>query len=169
MNDTINQTINDTATTILTQNEVAGIMFPLTGSPTMDIFLVTLLVALFTTLVNKKFSDQVKIKALRAEMKELQKKMREHIKGKNPQKAQAIQQEIMKKNMENIKHAMNPKILLITMIPLLVVFSFISQVFGEFGEFFTFPIFGWTFGWLGTYIIFSIINSIILKKVLDVA
>ena len=102
-------------------------------------------------------------------MKELQKKMRDHIKNKNPAKAQAIQKDIMKKNMENIKHAMNPKILLLTMGPLLIVFTFISKIFGDFGEFFTFPIFGWTFGWLGTYIIFSIISSIAMKKILDVA
>jgi uncharacterized membrane protein (DUF106 family) len=169
MNDTINQTINESVVNVVTQTQALGLTFPLSGSPTLDIFLITLLVALFTTLINKYFSDQIKIKALRAEMKELQKTMREHIKNKNPTKASAIQKDIMKKNMENIKHAMNPKILLLTMVPLLIVFSFISKIFGDFGEFFTFPIFGWTFGWLGTYIIFSIICSIAMKKVLDVA
>ena len=164
----MNETLNETLSSVVTSNQQFGILFPISGSPILDIFLVTILVALFTTLINKYFTDQTKIKALRLEMKELQKKMRETM-MKNPEKAKQIQQEIMKKNMENIKHTMNPKIMLMTMLPLLGVFAFISKIYSPFGEFFTFPIFGWTFGWLGTYIMFSIINSIIIKKVLDVA
>lgn len=162
MNESINETLLQTPTTIL------GTSAPFTNSPTIDIFLITLIVAVFINLINKYFTDQVKIRALRAEMKELQKKMREKFKT-NPQEAQKLQQQIMKKNMENIKHAMNPKIMLITMGPLLIVFTFIGKLYGYLGEFFIIPLFGWNFGWLGTYILFSIINSIIIKKVLNVA
>jgi uncharacterized membrane protein (DUF106 family) len=74
----------------------------------------------------------------------------------------------MKKNFENMKHAMNPKILVITMLPMLLLFFFVKTYYTHFGEFFTpFDLVSW--GWLGTYIVFSIINSIALKKILDVA
>ncbi len=160
MNTTINQTIIKKLT-------FAGQNIPFTTSPTMDIFLMALLAALFLTLVNKYLTDQIRIKALRIEMKELQKNMKKHI-SKDPQKAKKIQAEIMKKNFENMKHSMNPKIMLITMLPMLILFGFIRKYYSQFGEFFTpFGLVSWS--WLGTYIIFSIICSITLKKILDVA
>jgi len=161
MNTTINETVVSNITLI-------GQNVPLTGSPSIDIFLITLVIALFTTLVNKHFTDQVAIKASRAEMKELQKKMRKEM-TKNPEKAKQLQSEIMKKNLENMKHSMNLKVMLITMGPLLFIFTLLPKYYGHFGEFFT-PFGGIVeFGWLGTYILFSIINSMALKKVLDVA
>ena len=164
MNDTLNQTVidavNETVPTLL------GMSAPFTSSPAIDIALIALVGALFTTLVNKFLSDQVKIKALRVEMKKLQKKVREMMK-KDPKNAQALQSEIMKKNMENMKHAMNPKIMIITMIPMLFLFFFIKEYYSGFGEFLNLGF--TTFGWLGSYFTFSIIASLVLKKVLDVA
>jgi len=164
LNETIAQSINGSAIQSLT---LMGQTLPFTNSPTIDIILITIIASLFITLVNKYMSDQIKIKALRSEMKELQKSMRKEM-TKNPEKAKKIQAEIMKKNLENMKHAMNPKIMAITMLPLLVLFMFIRKYYDQFGEFFTpFDLVSW--GWLGTYIFFSIISSIIMKKVLDVA
>lgn len=165
MNETLNQTVSViTNTTIPT---FLGHTVPITISPLIDIYLITLITSLFITLVNKYLSDQVKIKSLRVEMKELQKKMKKTMK-KDPSKAQELQKEIMKKNFENMKHAFNPKIMIITMIPLMFVFLTVKNTYSPFGEFFN--VFGLTtFGWLGTYIVFSLINSILLKKVLDVA
>jgi len=161
INSTINESINQTVGKIL------GHTVPLTVSPVIDIYLITLMTALFITLVNKYLSDQVAIKALKLEMKESQKKMRKIMK-KDPKKAQKMQQDHMKKSFEMMKHNMNPKIMLTTMIPILVVFGYMRTLYGPLGEFFN--VFGFTtFGWLGTYITFSIINSIILKKLLNVA
>jgi len=164
----MNDTINTTISTIINQTPAfLGITAPITQSPIIDIYIITLITSLFITLVNKHMSDQETIKKTRKELKSLQKEMREVMK-KDPKKAQTIQQQIMKKNLENMKHAFNIKIMMITMIPLSLVFILIRQLYSPFGEFFNF--FGiTTFGWLGTYIVFSIINSMILKKALDVA
>ena len=164
INETINSTIdlavNNTAT-------VLGYTAPFTSNPIIDIYLITLVTSLFITLVNKYLSDQTAIKALRLEMKESQKEMRAVMK-KDPKKAQKMQQAHMKKSFEMMKHTMNPKVMITTMIPILVVFSYIRTLYGPLGGFFN--VFGiTTFGWLGTYILFSLINSIVLKKVLDVA
>lgn len=156
--------MNETLSEIPT---VLGQTLPFTASPIIDIFLISLVAALFITLVNKYLSDQIKIKALRKEMKQLQKESKKMM-TKDPKKAQALQKEMMKKNFENMKHAMNPKIMMITMIPMLFIFFLIKQYYSGFGEFFTpFGLVSW--GWLGTYITFSIVNSIALKKILDVA
>ena len=160
----INQSIAQNASQIPT---LLGYTAPFTNNPIVDIYLVTLVTSLFITLVNKYLSDQVAIKALRLEMKESQKKMRKVMK-KDPKKAQKMQQAHMKKSFEMMKHTMNPKIMLTTMVPILVIFGYMRTLYSPLGEFFN--IFGFTtFGWLGTYIVFSIINSIVLKKVLDVA
>lgn len=168
MNETLNETINQT----ITQSVYMGQTIPVTTYPALDIFIITFFVALFITVVNKYMTDQITIKALRNDMKELQKKFKETM-AKDPAKAQKIQQEIMKKSFENLKHSMNMKVMLVTMVPILLIFSVVAKAYGPFGEFFNiFPFFGWAWfnwGWLGTYIFFSIVNSIVLKKVLDVA
>jgi uncharacterized membrane protein (DUF106 family) len=165
MNDTLNETIvnvvNDTVIPM-----ILGQSVPVTSSPVIDIAILALVGAFFTTLVNKFLSDQVKIKALRVEMKTLQKKVRDMMKT-DPKKAQSLQGDIMKKNMENMKHALNPKVMIITMIPMLFLFFFIRTHYAHMGEFLNLGF--TTFGWLGTYFVFSIISSLILKKVLDVA
>lgn len=169
MNETINQTINQTIQKI---PELFGSTLPVTSSPIFDIYLITLMTSLFITLVNKYLSDQTKIRALKEEMKELRKSHREFM-VKDPKKAQKIQQEMMKKNMESMKHTMNPKIMLTTMLPMIFLIGILRQYYGPFGLITDFG-FGFWFlwqpwGWLGTYIFFSMINSILLKKVLDVA
>jgi len=165
MNETINQTLQSVVDT--SAGTLFGHSLPLTSSPTWDIFILTLFTSLFITLVNKFFSDQVAIKALRKEMKTLQKEMRK-VMAKDPKKAQTMQQQIMKKNMENMKYAFNLKVMMITMVPMMFMFIAVRQLYTPFGEFFNLLGFT-TFGWLGTYILFSMINSIIMKKFLDVA
>ena len=89
------------------------------------------------------------------------------MKENNPAKMKEFQQKMMAKSMENMKHSMNPKIMITTMIPMLLLFAAVRTAYGGFGEFLNL---GFTqFGWLGTYICFSILNSIIVKKILDVA
>lgn len=163
MNHTINQTINET---MVAQTQVLGVSIPFTTSLILDIYLITLCVAIFVTILNKYLTDQVKIKALRKDMKDLQKKMRSEM-TKNPQKAQAYQKQIMQKNMENMKHALNPKVMLLSILPLLLVFTFVGKYYGPYGEFFNLGF--TTFTWLGTYIVFSIVNSLIVKKIMNVA
>jgi len=144
-----------------------GQTLPITISPIIDIYVLSIITSLFITLVNKYLSDQKTIKRVRAEMKELQKKMRKVMK-EDPKKAQLLQKEIMKKNMENFKFAFNPKIMIITFIPAIYIFMLVKNNYSSFGNILN--VFGFfSVGCVGTYIIFSIINSILLKKILDVA
>ena len=165
----MNETINHTISAVVNNSPqyLAGITVPITSSPTMDIFLITVMTSMFITLINKYFTDQESIKKTRSELKLLQKEMKAVVKD-DPKKVKNIQQQIMKKNMENMKYAFNLKIMLITMIPLTVVFFIIKDLYAQFGTFFN--VLGFVhFGWLGTYITFSVINSILLKKIFDVA
>ncbi|MFT4244873.1 MAG: hypothetical protein ACMXYB_05460 [Candidatus Woesearchaeota archaeon] len=139
---------------------------PFTTGPLLDIFIISLIAALFTTLLTKYLTDQTTIKALRVSLKKKQKEMREMLKL-NPQKAQAMQSELMKKNMEIFKLSFNIKVLLITIAPLLYIFTQIASGYSHYDYIMDLGFI--TFGWLGSYIIITIICSIALKKILDVA
>lgn len=163
----MNHSINETAVEVVNQTiPYIGLTVPITGMPWLDIFVVTIFTSLFINLVNKYFTDQVQIRALRQEMKELQKKMRKEM-TKDPEKAQKLQKQIFRKNMDHIKHAMNPKVLLITIIPFILLFPFLQIYYTPFGTILS--ILGLNLNWFWAYFVFSVINSILLKKILNVA
>lgn len=143
-----------------------GLPTPFTTSPFLDILIISIIASLFTTMLNKYLTDQVAIKALRAEMKKKQKVMREKLKT-NPQEAQKMQVEIMQKNMELMKHSMNFKVIAITLLPMLYVFTQIRSGYMHYDVITNLGVL--SFGWLGTYLILAIISSIALKKILKVA
>jgi len=157
----INETIVGNSTVLLENSPV-----PITGSLLLDLFIISLVMAIFIAGINKYLTDQVRIRALKQEVKDMRKEMTQTMK-KNPKKAQEIQKELMKKSMEQMKHSMNPKIMLITLIPAIMIFTVVRKYYGPYGEFWDLGF--TTFGWLGTYIVFSIINSIIVRKIMKVA
>ncbi len=179
INDTINNTIINTTienkaevenstldNAIRSADNYLGISYPILFHPLVDIFIISLLVSLFISLMNKKFTDQDEMKRNKVDLKELQKKLKETMKT-NPQKAKQYQQELMQKNLANMKNMFNIKLMLITMPIILIVFSFMRVHYAEFGEILNLGFAN--FGWFGTYIIFSIVSSIVLKKVLKLA
>lgn len=163
-NESLNQTLINSTTQV--SQTFLSLQTPFTMNPLIDMVVIAIVVGLFTTLLNKYLTDQVAIKALRAEMKKKQKDMREMLKT-NPQKAQKMQGEIMQKNMELMKHSFNFKVMAITILPMLFVFTQIRQGYLHFGEILNLGFI--SFEWLGTYIVLTIIASIVLKKLLKVA
>jgi uncharacterized membrane protein (DUF106 family) len=117
------------------------------------------ILTLITTLVYKYTTNQQWIKQTREEMKELQKQANDS--RNNPAKMAEIQRQIMEKNMKFMMHSFKP--LIYTFIPLLLVFGWIRSV----------P--EWTEGkillglsWIWVYVIFSMLFSTILRKVLKI-
>ena len=86
------------------------------------------------------------------------KKMKEH--KEDAGKMMEIQKEAMEKNIKYMKHTFVPMIL--TFLPIIIIFGWIKLTYDPFGKIF------FMFGWLGTYIIFSIIFSYGLRKALKV-
>jgi uncharacterized membrane protein (DUF106 family) len=170
VNSTLNSTINSTVNNTINQTAIAAVSaatgLPFTGSLILDIYIVSLANSLVVSLINKNFTDQVKVKALKKEVKDLRKKHRE-LMMKEPKKAQQVQQELMQKSMEQMKHTMNFKVMLITMIPSLIIITLLSRYYGPFGDFWDLGF--TTFGWFGTYLTFAILNSIVVRKILKLA
>ena len=124
---------------------------------------ISFLITLITTLVYKYFTDQEALKKLKEDNKGLQEEMKKH--KDNPSKMMELQKEAFSKGFEPMKHQLKP--MLITAIPLLLIFTWLRKVYGVGGEIYI--NLGFIhLGWLGTYIIFSIIFSMVLRKLFKV-
>ncbi len=128
------------------------------SNPKLSIIILAFLVTLFMTLVTKKFTNQARMKELKGKQKELQKKMTEHRKKGEMDKMMELQKEVFEGSMELMRHSFKP--LFITLIPLLIFFWWIRDVYAatEIAK-----------SWIWYYILTGLISSIILRKVLDVA
>jgi len=122
--------------------------------PEASILIIAFLVTLVMTLVTKKFTDQNRMKELKKIQKACQIKIKD-AKG-DMQKQAKINQEVMACTMELMKHSFKP--MLITMIPIILLFSWVSGVY-------TAVLKGWFWWYFGG----AIVSSIALRKVLDVA
>lgn len=135
------------------------------GAP-VNIIIISFFLTLLVNLSVKFLSDQNKMKVLKEETKSLSEEMK---KFKNePQKYLELQKKVMQSNLEYMRHSMWPT--MFTLLPLLVIFNWLRNTFPS-GEKlinfpFTLPLIGSGLGWLGTYIICSIIFNIILRKLL---
>ena len=126
------------------------------ASPKLSIIVLAVAVTFVITIVTKKFTNQDRMKELKAKQKECQTQMKEH--KNNPEKVNELQKEMMSCSGEMMKSSFKP--MLITMIPLLFFFGWIRGIFAatELAS-----------SWLWYYIISSMVSSIALRKVLDVA
>ena len=121
------------------------------ANPIIGIIVISGFVSLFISLINYFVLDKDKVKSMKVRQKELQKEMKEN---KHDQaKVMALQKELMGHTMENLKHSFKPMI--ITIIPVLVVFYWIRNVFE-----------GTSIGgsWLWWYIGSAVAFSLIFRK-----
>jgi len=122
--------------------------------PKLGIICFSFLVTLVMTLVTKKFTNQDRMKELKKIQKSCQLKIKD-AKG-DVKKQGELQKQMMGCSMELMKHSFKP--MFITFIPLVIFFWWIRGIYTA-----ILP------GWIWWYIGASIISSIILRKVLDVA
>ncbi len=123
--------------------------------PKTSIVIISFLITLAMTLVTKYFSNQVRMKELKAEQKKHQASIKEH-KG-NPDKQKEIQKEMMKLSMELMKYSFKP--MLITFLPIIIIFWWIRGIYSG-----TTIVTTWLWWYIGT----SIASSMVLRKVLKV-
>ena len=122
---------------------------------------ITFLIALLIQIIQFKFTDRVYVKENKKQVEKLRKRMKK-LKLDSPERLK-IQSKLLQMQTDLMKHCLMPT--LITWIPILVVFSWFRSYFSEVQ--FTIPFINFTVGWLGTYIIFSIIFSIIIRWVFN--
>ncbi len=137
------------------------------GIPPIILIIIVAIVLSFTSmLVTKYFTDQAMMRQIREDIKKYQ----DQIKASkdNPQKALELQNKIMELNSKLMPQAFRPMI--ITIIPFLIIFNLLYKVFNNSIVIpLPFNFFGKPYlGFVGTYIIFSLIFTTIFKKLLKV-
>ena len=125
-----------------------------------NLLLISFILTAIITLFYKFLTDQKLMKQLKDEMKEFQKE----IKGlqNDPKKMMEVQKQAFEKNMKYMLQSMKPT--LFTFIPLIVIFSWLRNYYTDLGN--TDVLFG--IGWIWIYILFSIVISLSLRKILKI-
>ena len=129
-------------------------------SPTVGLIVITFVATLLVTLSYKFLTDQKKMKDLKDSMKVMQneaKKFRD-----NPSKAMEYNKEIMTQNMEYFKQSWKPMVF--TLVPFFIMFAWLRVTYEPVDLNFL----GIFHNWFWVYFIFSIIFSMILRKVMKV-
>lgn len=125
----------------------------MTANPKISIAVFSVFVTLISTLVQKHFTDQEHLKVLKKRQKEIQAEIK---KAKEPSVMQELNSEMMSLTGIMFKKSMKP--MFVTMIPFLLLFMWLRSVYD--------PILDY---WIWYYIGYSVLASIVLRKVLKVA
>jgi len=98
-------------------------------NPKIAIIIFAAIVSLFISLINFFMLDKERMREIKARQKELQVEMKQHQKDGNQDKVMELQKEMFSSIGETFKHSLKPMI--ITIIPVLILFAFIRNLFAE--------------------------------------
>ena len=124
------------------------------ANPKVSIAVFSVFVTLVSTLVQKYFTDQEHLKTLKKRQKEIQAEIK---KTKEPSIMQELNAEMLQLTGVMFKKSMKP--MFVTMIPFLLLFTWLRSIYV--------PLMG--NGWIWYYLGYSVLASIILRKILKVA
>ncbi len=126
----------------------------MTANPIPALVVVSVLVTLISTLAHKWLTNQEHMKSLKKRQKEIQKEL----KGcKDECKLKELNSEMLKLTGVMMKSSFKP--MFVTIIPFLLLFAWLRGIYT--------PIMGGS--WIWYYLGFSVVSSIILRKVMDVS
>ena len=90
--------------------------------PVLAILIISIVIAVITTLVYKFFTDQTMMKALKEDMNKFRKKMKQF--KDEPDKMMKIQKQSMEKQMQYMMHSFKP--MFITFLPIILIFGWLN-------------------------------------------
>ena len=126
------------------------------------LLIIVLFINIIITLIHKYATDQNALKELRDKSKEIQKQMKEAQKNQDHEKVTQLSKESFSQAGEQFKHSFAS--MGYTALPLILFFRWFGDFFKDLSD----PKIFIGLGWFGTYLIFSIIFSTIIRKVLKV-
>ena len=124
--------------------------------PRISIILFSALISLFISIVNFFILDKDRLREIKKRQKELQLEIKDHQKNGNHDKVMELNKELMAYIPETFKHSFKP--MLITIIPILFLFTFIRGAYADTAIAST-----WFWWYLGSAIIASIFFRKLLK------
>lgn len=128
---------------------------------TFGMLIIIFILTAITTLIQKYTTDQETLRNLKKEQKELSEEMKKY--RSNPEKVLELQKSALPTSMKIMELSMRSAFY--TIIPFILLFRWFMDYFAEIPEF---RFFGF-FSWFWFYLVFAIIFSSILRKVLRVA
>lgn len=128
---------------------------------TIGMLILVFIISLFITLLQKYATDQEEMRRIKKEQKELQEEMKKY--KEHPEKLMSLQKKQFEFMGPMMKLSMRPMVF--SGIPLILFFRWFWDFFNVLGD----PKFFGFLSWFWFYLIGSMIFSMILKKVLDVA
>ncbi|MBS3108594.1 DUF106 domain-containing protein [Candidatus Woesearchaeota archaeon] len=124
----------------------------------------TFILTLLITIIYKYASNQAELKRIKEESIQLQKELKDH--KNNPDKLAELQKKQLEQFkgtfIDSFKHNFKPMI--ITFIPMALLFVYLREYYNAIGN----PKIFLGLGWIWAYIIFSVVFSQILRKILKV-
>jgi uncharacterized membrane protein (DUF106 family) len=135
--------------------------------PLLSIIIFSFIITLALTFFYKILTKQEELKALKERTKKLQEEMKNE---KDQNKLMDLQKEMLKLSAEQMKHSMKP--MLFTFLPLILVFMTLRGLYSGVGDIVAWgadlPIVHTGAGWFLSYVFFSFIFSIVLRKLMKV-
>lgn len=125
------------------------------------ILLISLVMAIFNQLAFMKIVDIKEYNELRGSIKEKRGKIK-GLDAKHPDYSKE-QNELMSLSLKMTRLSLKPS--MYTILPFWFVFIYLQKSFSSAGTIFT--IFSYSFGWLGTYLIFSLLFSLATRKAFE--
>ena len=156
-----------TNVTLLALNKAPGFLGHI--SPLWGILLISVILSIVTTLIYKYATDQAMLKQIKEDIKKYQEQLKQC--KDDPAKTLEIQKQMMPLNSKMMMQSMKP--MLITIIPFLVIFQLLGMWYNSLTVIplsFHFPLskLPTGIGWIGTYIIFSMVFTTLFRKALKV-
>ena len=133
---------------------------PIQSYPLLTIVVLSFVITFIATIIYKWFTDQNLMKSLKEDTKKLQEEAKQH--KDNPAKMMEIQKQAMDKNMKYMMHSFKPT--LITILPIGLLITWLGKAYKGIDLNFL----GFIDSWIWTYIIISVIASILIRKILKV-
>ncbi len=138
---------------------------PVMGLPNpLNLVVISFMLTFLITIIYKYMSNQTEIKALKKRMKDLQNEMK-GLKDQ-PKRLVDMQKEVMNANLRYMSHSFKPMI--ITFIPIIFIFGWLRNCYTNLGNPVVIKLGFINLSWLWSYIVISIVISILLRKVLKV-
>jgi len=128
-------------------------------SPLGGLVLISFIITIIVTVAYKYLTDQEVMKSLKAEMKELQKQVKEA--KDDTHKMTELNKKSMEKNLQYMMKSFKPTFF--TLIPILIIFSWLRNVYNGLELNFL-----GINSWIWVYIIFSVVFSLVLRKLMRV-
>ena len=128
----------------------------------IGIIFISIILSFLSAVAWKYLTNQDLLKSLKDKSKSLQEELKKY--KTDPKKLTELNSKLMRENLENMKvqYKQSIKPMIITMIPFAFVFIWIRKTYEPFGTVFL------GMGGIWSYIVFSIIFSMVLRKLMKV-